>query len=350
MQTGRSAFAGKRMILVLAAICLALVVVVIAISTNTGRQPATPPKEETASPTPKTTPSVTPNPELATLAAKIPGAPPPTEADKAKAEAEARAKAKPVLEKFQKSPAVFIENQGQWEDASIRFVMSTMGVMNAGLTSESVRFQFFQREADAATSPSTPKNPSERMDMRMRREMERHVKTKMKQFAIQFDGARTTAPTGENKSEQVFHYQRGDQSRWRENVPSWNAVVYRGLWDGVDLRITGQQAGIKYEFHVAPGKDWRQIRLCYAGLDGLKLLDDGALELNLGEGWKPLLDGAPYVYQDTPSGRKQVASRFSLTDGKVCGYDITGPVDPTLPLVIDPVLTRGERLATPPTH
>jgi len=266
------------------------------------------------------------------------------------ADAAARAKARPVLEKFQQSPAVFIENQGQWEDASIRFAMNSMGA-NAGLTSEGVRFQLFQREAEKEIGSIGPIGPMGLIGTRQeadrsktdrrnaaRGEAERHAATKMKEFVIRFEGARTVAPAGEGKSDQVFHYRRGEQARWRENVPSWNAVVYRGLWEGVDLRVTGRRTGVKYEFLVSPGAEWRKIRLWYEGLENLKLREDGSLELNLGEGWKPLVDAVPYIYQETPGGRKQVAGRFSLAGDRVCGFEITGNFDPARPLVIDPEL------------
>ena len=275
---------------------------------------------------------------LALLGARVSAKPP--EADGA-----ARAKARPILEKFQQSPAGFIENQGQWEDASIRFAMNAMGA-NAGLTNQGVRFQLFQREC--VSSHAEPQRRGEQnlpsslcgsASLREANDLDAvRSNAKMKEFAILFEGGRAVAPAGEGKSEQVFHYQRGEQARWRENVPSWNAAVYRGLWEGVDLRVTGRRTGIKYEFIVSPGADWRKIRLRYEGIEGLSLRTDGSLELNLSEGWKPLTDAPPYIYQDTAGGRKQVAGRFVLVSDQVCTFEITGTSDPARPLVIDPEL------------
>ena len=267
---------------------------------------------------------------------------------RADADAEARAKARPVLEKFQQSPAVFIENQGQWEDASVRFTMNSMGC-NVGLTSASVRFQLFQREAEPGQrmGPMGPIRQIGQMEKEAARdaaggESDRRNAVrraaKMKQFAMRFEGARAAPPVGEGKSEQVFHYRSGEASRWRENVASWNAVVYRGLWEGIDLRVRGRRAGVKYEFLVAPGADWRKIRLRYEGVEELKLRGDGSLELLLGKGWQPLVDGAPFIYQDAPGGRKTIAGKYALMDARTCGYEITGPFDPALPLMIDPEL------------
>jgi hypothetical protein len=117
---------------------------------------------------------------------------------------------------------VFIENQGQWEDASIRFTMNSMGA-NAGLTDQGARFQLFQREAEQA-QPIGPMRPIRQIrligqtGMKARREADRRA-AKMKEFAIRFEGARTVAPAGDGRSEQVSHYRRGEQARWRENVP-----------------------------------------------------------------------------------------------------------------------------------
>ncbi len=241
-----------------------------------------------------------------------------------------------VMEKLARSPAVFIENQGQWADETIRFALSSMGA-NVGLTDEGVRFQLFQRESGETEGASRGLTPEERSDEVSVPGLNLSSR-RMLEFALRFEGARRVVPEGEDRSEQVFHYRLGEQARWRENVPSWDAVVYRNLYDGIDLRVTGKRSGIKFEFIVAPGADWHEIRVRYDGIRGLALRDDGSLEIRPGQGWAPITDGAPYIYQEIDSRRHTVEGRFALVDSKTWRFEILGDFDPASQLIIDPEL------------
>jgi len=234
-----------------------------------------------------------------------------------------------ALEKLMSSEPVFVENQGQWEDETIRFALSANGA-NVGLTDAGLRLQLFRRDA----APSSARDDA-RAQLPNRGASER---TRMLEFAVRFEGARAIAPVGEGRSEQVFNYRWGERARWRENVSSWDGIVYRGLYDGIDLRVMGKRSGLKYEFVVAPGADWQQVRVRYEGIEALEIRGDGALVVYPGEGWAPLVDGAPLIYQEVDGDHKPVAAGFAIAGETMCGFEISGEYDPALPLVIDPEL------------
>ena len=160
----------------------------------------------------------------------------------------------------------------------------------------------------------------------------------MTQVSVSFDGANQVAPVGLEQAQARFNYLRGPQENWHSGVPSYEVVAYQGLYDGIDLRTWGQRDSLKYEFHVAPGADYRQIQVCYAGIEGLTLGEEGTLWVDLGGDWGPLVDDAPYVYQVIDGERIDVASRFVLRDASSYTFDLTGPYDPAAELVIDPDL------------
>lgn len=136
----------------------------------------------------------------------------------------------------------------------------------------------------------------------------------------------------------MFHYRQGAPAQWRENVPAWNALVCRGLYEGIDLRVTGREAGIKYEFVVAPGVDWRQVQVRFEGIGRLARREDGALVVHLAAGWPDLVDAAPAIYQDVGGRQVRVTGEFLLVDETTYGFVITGEWDHTRPLIIDPEL------------
>jgi hypothetical protein len=106
----------------------------------------------------------------------------------------------------------------------------------------------------------------------------------MAQFSVQFEGAKQVEPVGLDRAETVYNYYVGDQSRWRSEVPTYETVAYLGLYEGIDLLTWGRRDSLKYEFHVAPGADYRQIRVRYEGIDGLVLDPLGNLHVQTSVG------------------------------------------------------------------
>jgi hypothetical protein len=218
--------------------------------------------------------------------------------------------AQPATELLDVSPALFVENQGQWSDPAVRYVHDGNRV-DVAATGTGIVFQVAGTQA---------------------------TDTQALRFSASFVGARPVLPAGSERSPTVVNYFVGDPSLWRQNVPAYEQVVYEGLYEGVDLYVQGLGSHLKYEFHVAPGADWSQISIRYDGIAGLSLAADGSSVLDLGEGWGTLVDDRPYLYQVIDGQRVGVAGSFRLLDSRTCAFDVTGPYDPARELVIDPNL------------
>ncbi len=273
----------------------------------------------------------------------------------------------PTIELFSTSPATFVENQGQWEDESVRYAFFGDGA-NVLHTDSGPVFQLFQREeVDGAEdtqgwlgqSEAVPQDPlqtsweSSPTGASLRSATSHpseNTVTHTAQFSVHFDGANAVEPTGFDQAETVYNYFIGDESNWQSNVPSFGTVGYPELYDGIDLYTWGRRDSLKYEFHVAPGADYQQIEVSYEGIDGLWIDDDGALHvqptvppLPLGEGWGEgsfgeLVDEAPYIYQLIDGQETEVAGRFELIDADTYTFVVTGNYDPNLELILDPDL------------
>jgi len=212
-----------------------------------------------------------------------------------------------ALELFGLLPALFVENQGQWSDPAARYVHDGNGI-DVAMTDAGLRF--------GATDTQGQILP----------------------FFAAFVGANVVRPIGLDPSAAEFHYYVGDQADWRQGVASYAVVAYEGLYEGIDLCVQGLRSHVKYEFHVAPGADYRLIAVHYEGIEGLSIAPDGSLEVNLGAGRGVIRDGAPYIYQEIDGQKVQVAGRFILLDDRTYSFEITGDIDPDHALVIDPDL------------
>jgi hypothetical protein len=126
-----------------------------------------------------------------------------------------------------------------------------------------------------------------------------------------------------------------DHSQWRGDVPQFSSVKAASVWKGVDLVVYGRQKRLEYDFVVAPGTDTRKIRMRFG--KGWLASVQAAGNLEITDGVATIRQQKPVAWQERAGRRVEVASRFRLAaDGSV-GF-VMGAYDPTIALVIDPVL------------
>jgi hypothetical protein len=151
---------------------------------------------------------------------------------------------------------------------------------------------------------------------------------------LDFLNANTVLPVGQEPCETVVSYFKGSSDQWHTNLPTYSQIVYYDLWAGIDLIYNGKVGQLKYEFVVQPGVDPARIRLAYHGAK-VKLNEAGQFEVSTPAG--SFTDDTPFAYQDVYGERIPVTVAFDLDDTGTYGF-IIGDYDPTLPLVIDPVV------------
>jgi gliding motility-associated-like protein len=154
-------------------------------------------------------------------------------------------------------------------------------------------------------------------------------------FRVHFDGARPGLPEGLGA---MAHYENffigQDPAHWGTHCGVFGALRLQGLYPGIDLHMDGTQ-GLKYAFELAPGADPAVIKLHFEGQDQLSL-KDGRLLVKTTAG--TVTEEAPVAWQETPTGRTSVRCAYTLVGNEVT-FSLPKGYDPTLPLVIDPVLT-----------
>jgi hypothetical protein len=126
-----------------------------------------------------------------------------------------------------------------------------------------------------------------------------------------------------------------DPSKWRTDIPTYRRVRYPEVYPGIDLVYYGNQRQLEYDFVVAPGADWRRVKLSFVGADSLKV-DAATGELVVRVGDQTVRQHKPIIYQELPDGRREIEGRYVLLKGRRVGFEV-GKYDPSLPLVIDPV-------------
>jgi hypothetical protein len=125
------------------------------------------------------------------------------------------------------------------------------------------------------------------------------------------------------------------------NLPTYEQLTYRELWPGIDMTFRGAGGKLKYEFHLAAGANPADIRLAYAGAEGLSLGAGGALLIDTPLG--ALRDSRPQSFQRVDGRRVPVESSYALGGASAYGFHLGG-YDRGRPLVIDPGLVYSTYL------
>jgi hypothetical protein len=163
------------------------------------------------------------------------------------------------------------------------------------------------------------------------------------QLTIGFAGASPAVPHGSFLEKSQSNYLLGNEpARWRTHVPNYQQVVYTGLYPGIDAVFYGNGQLLEHDFVVAPGADYRQIRLHLSEHAHPTIANDGEMTIALSGG--NLRMHRPVIYQDAPGGRQLRKGGFHLLADGDMGFTVES-YDHQRPLVIDPVLSFSTYLA-----
>jgi uncharacterized protein (TIGR03437 family) len=168
------------------------------------------------------------------------------------------------------------------------------------------------------------------------------------QAVLAFDGKRPVSlvirPLGANRAPKMIELeeQRGisnyltgaDPDKWVTGVKHYSKVRYQQIYPGVDLMYYATERQLEHDFIVGPGADYRNIRLRYEGASTIRLERNGDLVMRTPDGEVRQL--RPVIYQDISGERRLIAGGYRMNGGEVSFR--VGAYDPSLPLVIDPVI------------
>jgi uncharacterized repeat protein (TIGR01451 family) len=169
---------------------------------------------------------------------------------------------------------------------------------------------------------------------------------------VRFVGASTSPQVeGKTRLRGVIHERKGrDRSAWRSNVPAFGEVVYRDLYEGVDLRYAESGGRLKATYTVAPGVDPSVIRWRYDGAGQARVDTAGNLRVALARASTTaaaageLTEHTPSAWQDVAGQRQPVDIRYAVAADGSIGFSLPNGYDRARPLTLDPTLTYSTLL------
>jgi hypothetical protein len=152
-----------------------------------------------------------------------------------------------------------------------------------------------------------------------------------------FRGARRdVSPAAIDPADYVVSYFDGrDESDWHTGIPTSKAVLYKDLYEGIDLKVYGTEKVVEYDWVVKPGADPGRIAFGYEGGASVRLTPEGDLVVETAKG--TLKHRRPASYQVIDGAKVEVASSFRTAGDGTFGFEL-GPYDRGRELVIDPLV------------
>ncbi len=235
-------------------------------------------------------------------------------------------------------PLSFTKNQGQW-DENLKFRANASGA-TMWFASDGAYFQF------SRTIKLTPMADVTLNSLQAVSGVEGHhqvdsIETMM--IKANYVGSNThPVIRGLEEIDYKCNYFIGnDKSKWATNVPNYSAVMYEEIYNGIDLKYYGNGKQMEYDFIVAPGADFSQIKIQYEGAESIAVNDDG--ELVVTTMWGEVVEQRPVIYQVENNNRIQIDGSYKLQSDNSFSFELRD-YNKELPLVIDPILTYSTYL------
>jgi hypothetical protein len=139
----------------------------------------------------------------------------------------------------------------------------------------------------------------------------------------------------EPSEHRVNYFIGNDPDGWRSGITTSRAVLYKNLYQGVDLKVYGSERRIEYDFIAAPGADVSQIRLKYENVKSSEIDPSGDLVIQTDFG--KFKHVKPVCYQLIDGRRSVVSGEYARVEDNTFSIAVD-EYNPEFELVIDPMI------------
>ena len=235
-----------------------------------------------------------------------------------------------VLESYGKLPLSFEANQGQ-VDNQVNFLARGSG------------YSVFLTPTEAVLTLQATRTQPSTLNHQPGAEPETVAKTDTSVLRLQLVNSNPTAQVkGLEQLSSKSNYLTGNNpNQWHTDISHYAKVQYQGVYPGIDLVYYGNQRQLEYDFIVAPGANPKNIKFQIIGAKRLEIDKQGNLLLHTQSG--VIRQHRPVIYQEINGKRQEIAGSYVLLGQQELGFTVAA-YDPSLPLVIDPVVSYSTYL------
>ncbi len=207
----------------------------------------------------------------------------------------------------------WVKNEGQWDEEAIFSAPGYFGTTWITIDGQLLHVAVKQEECKEKVCPSKSWMISER-----------------------WVGGKVQAITPEEElPTKVSFFVGNDPSKHKTNLPTYRYVSLGEVWSGIEVKLKATQKTVEKLFYVKPGADPSKIQVEVNGAKGLKLSKDGEIIIQTGLGELKL--SKPIAWQEKDGKKLPVEVSYKLIGKNRYSFEVA-KADPSLPVVIDPIL------------
>jgi len=217
----------------------------------------------------------------------------------------------------------YVENKGQWYNKVLY-----QGDFNGGrifLEKNALTYLFFPPGGLERLHPNPNGNPQDFVSCSMTFQAVR----------MEFENSLPASVEGGDRKEFYNNYFLGnDRSKWASGVPVFGEVNYNSIYPGISIKVFSDLNNVRYDFLIEPHADITKLKMRFTGQNYLSM-KDGQLVIHTEIG--DIAQARPIAYQEVNGKKVNVDCDFVLNNDEI-SFNIKGPYNASLPLVIDPTL------------
>jgi hypothetical protein len=235
-----------------------------------------------------------------------------------------------ILPNINEINGYFTENKGQVNNNSVRFYIQGSGVW---FLDDCIVFEIFEKQEKSIISKYEfdinyfdPKNTPIKQSCQ-----------KIIFIKLYFEGANRCTPKGRRLLPFKSNFFYGnDSSKWCTDVQNYREILYKNLYENIDLRYYTTDKGLKYDFIVHPGGNPNDIRLRSEGANKLLINTSGDLiiQTNVGN----IIDSNLFIYQNHGGMYNEINGKFEIMNYNKYKFNISNNYLNEKDLIIDPGL------------
>lgn len=223
-------------------------------------------------------------------------------------------------------PLHFVENRGQFASRIVYYLQEQENTVY--FTAGGVTFVQYQLQQEKESLLTRPHLASVALQ-------EPGAQLSTRSWALQLDfinAQKDARPQGQQQTPVRISYFSGPRKRWQTNLPTYQEVLYKNLWPGIDLMYSSQNNQLKHTFIVHPGADPSQIQLAYRGATDLTLTEAGQLVVTTPLG--AITSDRPYAYQEQAGEQAVITARYNIHKDESHYSFAIGDYDRTTALIL----------------
>jgi hypothetical protein len=228
---------------------------------------------------------------------------------------------------YGKIPLYFIPNEGQVHDKALFYAKASRYTL--WLTKEGLVFDSIKRikKGENESHPTHPKDRNNLEGSTCERDVSRLTFLNSKKNP-------EVIPVNRTKHK-VNYFIGKDKSKWRTNIKTSRAVLYKELYQNIDLRVYGIEKQIEYDFIVRPGGEVSDISFEYKDVKHAEIDKCGNLLIETKFG--KLEHAKPECYQVVEGERIEVEAEFKRIEANTYSFKVK-EYKRNCELIIDPLV------------